>query len=556
MRVFTTIIFILVSTTIGLSQRFEFPDYHSPLGIPLVLSANFGELRPNHFHMGVDFKTNGKTGYNLYSIDDGYIARVKMSPYGYGKVIYINHPNGITSVYAHCSELKGSVDSLVRSVQYETENYEVDIYLHPSELSVKKGDVIALSGNTGSSTAPHLHFELRDTETEHCLNPLVFGFDIADHISPEIRKIKAFSINQDACLINGKTKEVTVNSLKGGYTIYKDTLKIPANFTTPNGGIGLAFDIIDRLDGASNQCGLYGTYLIIDKDTLFGQRTDEISFDATRFINSHRDMSALNNKYHKSFRNKWNPLEIYINDNLGIIKIKPGESKDIELIAYDPKGNESRIKFVLMVENGQMSTDYLPNQEQFLYPDKPLIQQGANWIVETPAHAIYEPTPIVNSSNAHFCEASVLMQEATVVKLKLENPTLDPSKYYIAVVSGRRRALETKYENGWLIAESKYAGTFSIQTDINPPTIRSKTTSKSRITSASTIEFYITESETSIVDYDLYVDGEWHLLEYETKGDILVFNRPKELIGEHHLTITAIDSCGNETKFEQTLLFQ
>src|SRR5690606_39237333 len=145
-------------------------DYHPPLKIPLILSANFGELRPNHFHMGLDFKTNGKEGYNLYAIEEGFISRIKVSTFGYGKVIYIDHPNGVTSVYAHCSEFKGEIDSIVRITQKKEQNFEVEIFPKKNEIRVTKGQVIGISGNSGGSTAPHLHFELRDTKTEHALN--------------------------------------------------------------------------------------------------------------------------------------------------------------------------------------------------------------------------------------------------------------------------------------------------------------------------------------------------------------------------------------------------
>ena len=160
-------------------------NYHSPLGIPSILASNFGELRPNHFHMGIDFKTNGKIGYNLYSIEKGFVSRIKVSPYGYGKVIYIDHPNGVTSVYAHCSEFKDQIDSIVRVTQIREENYAVEIFPKKNEIRVARGQVIGISGNTGGSTAPHLHFEIRDTKTEHALNPLVYGFDLPDTKKPD-----------------------------------------------------------------------------------------------------------------------------------------------------------------------------------------------------------------------------------------------------------------------------------------------------------------------------------------------------------------------------------
>ncbi|MDG1659255.1 MAG: M23 family metallopeptidase [Crocinitomicaceae bacterium] len=206
-------IFFSLSLTFSFGQSIPAEGYHAPLGIPLILSSNFGELRPNHFHMGIDFKTNNRIGYNLYSIEEGIVSRIKVSPYGYGKVVYIDHPNGITSVYAHCSEFKGLVDSIVRATQEKEQNYAVEIFPKPNEIKLKRGEVFALSGNTGSSTAPHVHFEIRETKTEAALNPLVFGFDIADSKKPEIRGLKIYGLTKDGYQHPGKS---VVRSVKKG----------------------------------------------------------------------------------------------------------------------------------------------------------------------------------------------------------------------------------------------------------------------------------------------------------------------------------------------------
>ena len=298
-------IFFSLSLTFSFGQSIPAEGYHAPLGIPLILSSNFGELRPNHFHMGIDFKTNNRIGYNLYSIEEGIVSRIKVSPYGYGKVVYIDHPNGITSVYAHCSEFKGLVDSIVRATQEKEQNYAVEIFPKPNEIKLKRGEVFALSGNTGSSTAPHVHFEIRETKTEAALNPLVFGFDIADSKKPEIRGLKIYGLTKDGYQHPGKSVVRTVKKGTYGYYIGADKVTVPASFCTETGGIGMAIDAIDRLDGAGNQCGLYGSILIIDGDTLFGQKTDRVPFESTRYVNSHKDYveySVRRKKYHKCFK--------------------------------------------------------------------------------------------------------------------------------------------------------------------------------------------------------------------------------------------------------------
>jgi len=551
--------FLFVITTFCLIQtkffaQKEFPGYHPPLNIPLVLSANFGELRPNHFHMGLDFKTNGKIGYNLYAIEDGHVSRIKISTYGYGKVVYIDHPNGKTSVYAHCNELKGKLDSVVKSAQYAQERFDVEVFPKHGEVTVKKGDIIAVSGNTGSSSGPHLHFEIRDTKTEEALNPLVYGFDITDTISPEIRKVKVFGLNKDGYMIPGLQKEFTVSKKSNGQLfVAKDTLFVPSNFCSPSGGVGFAIDGADRLNAASNQCGLYGTFLVVDGDTIFGQRIDRVGFDESRFVNTHRDMSAMGSKYHKIYRNIANLLKIYTIDNLGIIKLNPSQSKNISIIAFDPKGNKTQLNFVLKITTGNINKDYEPSKSTHLYPEDSLIQKGTNWVVETPTGSIYEPTKIVQSTNAHFCDATVHMHKVTKIRMKLENPNLPTEKHYIAAGNN---ALKTRYEDGWLVAESKHAGTYSIKKDTIAPSIKGISFTSTNIVKGNIVKFSITESQSGLESFKLYIDDKWHLMEYENKLDLLFFEKPSNLLGDHAIKIIARDSCGNEVIYERTLNFQ
>ena len=534
------------------SQR-EYPPYHPPLKIPLILAGNFGELRPNHFHMGVDFKTQGKEGFELHSVEEGYVSRVKVSTFGYGKVVYIDHPNGKTSVYAHCSKFTGKLDSLVRAEQYRARSFEVELFPEPGELPLKKGEVFALSGNTGGSTAPHLHFEIRDTKTEHVQNPLIYGFDLPDTRAPELRKVKAFAVNEQGYLVPGRSVEKPVIATKNGYVLSGDTLKVVSSFSSSFGGVGLAFDIIDRLNGAENLCGLYGTFLIVDGDTVFGQRTDEISFSHTRYINSHRDLSAAGH-IHKSFRNISNPLQIYINDRLGVISIRPGESKNIRLEAYDPKGNTAVLSFVLHVLPGNEAENYNPSAEKYWYPETPYSQKGKTWEVTADSFSIYEPYLINRKETPHICDAGTSLQNRITVRMRLDNPKLPVEKYYIAVASkGGRKALPTTYSDGWLEAKTNNAGDLSIHTDELPPVIKPITTSYNVTTK--TVRFSVVESQTSLAGYDLYINEEWHLLEYGYKGNYVFFEVPDNLKGINNVRIVAKDACGNESVWEKKMNF-
>ena len=178
---------------------FLFPqsEFASPLDIPLLLSGNFGELRPNHFHAGVDFKTQGKEGLNIYTIKEGYVSRIKVGAYGYGKALYVTHPNGYTSVYAHLQKFSPVIEAYVKKHQYAKKTFEIEIYPKANELLLKKGEVLGLGGNTGSSAGPHLHFEIRDSSAK-AVNPLLFGYEIKDDIAPELHQLVAYVLGNES----------------------------------------------------------------------------------------------------------------------------------------------------------------------------------------------------------------------------------------------------------------------------------------------------------------------------------------------------------------------
>lgn len=526
-------------------------EYHPPLDIPLILASNFGEIRTNHFHMGIDIKTNGREGYKLYAIEKGFVSRIKVSPYGYGKAVYIDHPNGKTSVYAHCSEFLGKLDSIVKMKQQNAQSFEVDFKLDKSEIPIKKGEVFALSGNSGGSSGPHLHFEIRETLSERCLNPLIYGFDLADTRAPEIFHVKAYGVNEQGYLIPGKFISKRVYKSGSEYHLSGNSLSIISSFATPSGGVGLAFDVIDRLNGAYNKCGVYGTYLIVDEDTIFGQKINEISFDHTRYVNSHSDFSVRGRNYHKAFKNTSNPINFYINDQLGIFRIYPGESKNIKYIAYDTKGNESILQFTLNVLNGKLRNDFNPSDEDYWYPEKKIIIQKDNWQLQADSFSIYEPQAILDIENPHICQTGVLLQKKVLLKVKLNDATYNPEKYYLNMINSdkRNQALKTYYEDGWLHAKTNRAGSVEISSDVQKPTLKYLSKSNDRVV------FYVNDSESGLNKYDLYIDGKWHVLEFDAKRNHLIFKILNNLSGLHDVSVVVTDNCNNKSEWSSQINF-
>ena len=339
-------------------------NYTNPLNIDLILSGTFGELRSNHFHAGIDLKTKGVEGLNVYSIADGYISRVKVSSFGYGKVIYIAHYDGNTSVYAHLKEFSHKIDSIVKIEQYKNKKFEIDYYLQKDAIKVKQKEIIGKSGNSGSSAGAHLHFEIRDSKTQKPINPLYFDFKIKDEIKPNIKKLKVYNFNNTN---NHQTFDV-VKKDKNNYSI-DDTLHTDGDF-----GIGIS--TYDKSNYAYNKNGVYSIKLYVDKKLTFHFIADTLDFITTRFINAHIDYKEkIENKikFHRLFKLPYNKLKNYkTNINNGIISLKDTNIHNIKIHVEDYNQNLSEIKF--KVKNSLRKNDQynLLNEE----PIKDVIQKN------------------------------------------------------------------------------------------------------------------------------------------------------------------------------------
>ena len=337
------LVFSILSIHLFSFSQEKYPkDYfRSPLDIPIFLSGSFGELRSNHFHAGLDIKTQGKEGLKVFAVADGYVSRIKVQQFGYGKAIYITHPNGFTSVYGHLSKYNGEIDKYVKSVQYKKENYQTgNLFFKEDKFPVKKGEIIAFSGDTGGSGGPHLHFEIRNTKTESIINPLFFGLKVEDTKPPVIQSLKVYTINS-ASRINQQNKsfQIPIKNIKVG--------KYKADRISASGIIGFGISVFDRFNKAPNKNGIYSLEMLVNGKRFYYHNVETFSFSESKYLNLHIDyehFKKYKRRYQKTHKVTANKLSIYQDlINNGKINIQKGLNYTIEIIAKDFENNSSSI---------------------------------------------------------------------------------------------------------------------------------------------------------------------------------------------------------------------
>ncbi|NOR74853.1 MAG: peptidoglycan DD-metalloendopeptidase family protein, partial [Draconibacterium sp.] len=335
------IFFFIFCSTISYGQN----DYYSsPVKIPILLSGNFAELRSNHFHSGIDIKTQGVTGFPIHSAADGFISRIVVSPTGYGNALYIRHPNGTTTVYGHLQSFRKDIAEYIKEKQYLRKSFKVDLQVSTKKFKVKKEEVIAKSGNSGSSGGPHLHFEIRDTKTEKPLNPLKYNFDIKDSIPPKILSLMITPISDDSYVIDDTRKRRFPIAFYDGKYHIKNNPAVPVF-----GEIGFAIETNDYLNGSWNKCGIYSLQLTVEDELYFSHQLDKFSFAESRYINSFIDYETyinLNRRFQKTWVESGNKLSTYnyVKDN-GTFKAYENGIYKVQIKLKDTDGNSSVLEF-------------------------------------------------------------------------------------------------------------------------------------------------------------------------------------------------------------------
>ena len=551
--------FLLLSFNICISQA-EYPQdyFRDPLEIPIVLAGTFAELRSNHFHSGMDIKTQGREGLNVVAAADGYVSRIKISPFGYGKALYITHPNGYTTVYGHLQKLSPSLETFIKKVQYEKESFDVEIFPSIDELKVFKGELIAISGNTGGSAGPHLHFEIRDKE-ERPLNPMLFGINVPDTKKPSITGLFAFTKDNSAHINNtiGRRELRLTADGNGDYT----TEKLIAE-----GDIAFGIISYDQQDQAYNKNGLYNIQTFVNGNRNFEIDFRRFSFDETRHINKLIDYGYYTEKgerIQKLFVEPKNPLSLYKEvSNDGYIKVKDSLSYSYKIRLSDFQGNDTWITIPIEGKKGKNVGDFEGKGNVDIVAEQTTKLADGKWNLTIPANVLYENTSInyrVNGDTLKLHDDNIPLIKSFNIEYNVASyrPS-DRNQLYIAKVS--KNGKKIYYSGASLKGEKLSAwentfGTFTIGIDSIPPKIVPSNFKDGQwISSAKELIVKIDDTESGISNYRATVNGKWILMEYDYKNDQLIHYFEDGVIteSENKLKVIVTDNVGNSSTFEAT----
>ena len=555
----------------------EFPKdttmFISPLRIPQLLSANFGELRIDHYHSGLDFKTQGVTGKEVVASADGYIYRINITPGGFGKAMYIKHDYGYSTVYAHLDSFTPEIEEYVKTRQYEKKSFMVVLFPSKNEFPVKQGELIAYSGNSGSSGGPHLHFEIRRSDSERPLNPLLYEFGTVDKIKPVIEKLAIYPVNHNTLINNRNSiKKINVSGSHGIYSIPEE------NEITISGPAGFGIKAYDLLNDSYNRCALYSIELVIDSTSIFKYSMDGFSFNESRYVNSHIDYETYmkeNIYIERTFVLPFDKLSVY--DHVidrGIFNFNDDKTHHAEIIVTDAYSNKSSLSFKIKAHRVKAATGTgLTDANIKIMPyNRSNKFSSENILLSIPSGALYDTLNFSYKkekgtgemlSDLHYVHNKFTpVHKSYTLSLK---PTTIPagkeSKMLIVQLKDdqSRSAFNGTWDNGYLSSDVMSFGRFYVGIDTIPPQISGNgLIPGANFNGKKAIRIRVTDDFSGIRSYEPEIDGKWALFEYDQKNSLLIYEFDSKRITKgtnHNLSLKVTDNKDNVSFYNYSFVW-
>ena len=555
MRLFLRILFttlFISNINFGISQEI---DFHTPIDAPFDLSGTFGEFR-SRFHTGIDFKSRGVQGQKIFSIEDGYVSRIEVNNYGYGKVIYIDHLNGFTSVYAHLKNFNPELDEYIKSELYKSKRNSIKKFPKTNQLRINKGEVIGYSGNTGRSFGPHLHFEIRDTKSQDAINPLMFNYTYKDDERPIIRGL--YIINENNSLVRNSPIRKKVKKINDStYTV--DDFEY-------NGKIGIGLDIYDiQYKNLYNQNGVYKVELFIDSILKYSYKMDKIQFSENHYKKIMYDYLSLaqkNKKVLKIYTPRNSDLSFLKNNKFnGIINSDSIRDNSLLVKVSDWNGNSSSIKFNLKANDSisrrssYNGIEILTNQNYTLNKNSSIIEIGKNTFYDDLLMNISYQSDTLNLGKEKDPFRSS-------IRIKLPHKisdTLELRQSFVGkIINGKISYISSKKNKSYIYANTSSLGEYIISKDTLKPDIKAVNfKNNSNIKVKNILKLRLKDDLSGIKNYSSYFNGNWALFEYEPKSNMIFHNLSDGIIkdGENKLIIKYEDGVGNKGVYQTKVYY-
>jgi len=543
--------------------------FASPLNIPLSMTGAFSEVRDNHFHSGIDFQVQKKEGLPVFAVADGVISRIKVSPVGFGNALYIDHPNGFTSVYAHLKGYNDTITGYLRKNQYRLHSFDVDLFpLNKKEfIFVKKGDLIGYAGNSGSSGGAHLHFEIRNTKTEHIINPLLVDLKVQDNYPPYIDFIKIYPDDLNS-FIGTSNSATRFNVKRTGTSEYrlatKDTIAVWGSFS-------IGVQAFDYNQNQSDRNGFYRLEIFADKSGLFSMECDSFAFSESRYVNATIDYAANYNSGYRIVKSKklpGNELSFFKSDAAGgVVKCTDNKIHEILITVSDVVGNKANLRFWIKSQppDGFVQVPYLTDADTtllFRY-NKVNVFETSELKVELPVGSLYEdvlfryrktPGTAGMFSEIHYLhDPEVPIHSRIKVAVKPKNlPQRLRSKALLVRIDrdGKRSAAGGSYENGFVTATTNLFDGYAIVIDTVPPVIKPWSENRSSTTG---LRFTVSDNFSGIKVYKGEVNGQWVLVEWDPKNKLMIYRYDNiAQPGKNNFKLTLEDDKGNTSTYSTT----